>query len=187
MRAFIGIDLDEAARHELLALGESVRAAVPSWRDEKWVAAQNLHLTLRFLGEIESASIDPLSQALTAQLSEYPAFELSCLDPLEAVPGPQRARMLWTRYDDPEERCSRLVRTMDESLLAFGILPEARPFVPHVTLVRARRTRPFPNPEGLSSTLRETVSVREVTLFSSVLGRSGPNYDRVARIALDMR
>jgi RNA 2',3'-cyclic 3'-phosphodiesterase len=64
MRAFLGIDLDDDLRDELAALCDALRDAAPTWRGEKWVPRDNLHLTLRFLGEIDSESLPSLRQAL---------------------------------------------------------------------------------------------------------------------------
>jgi RNA 2',3'-cyclic 3'-phosphodiesterase len=188
MRAFLGIDLDPEVRGDLASLSEAVRHAAPGWAGEKWVPPDNLHLTLRFLGEIDPDMAENLVARLAAELGAGEWFVLPCLVPAEPVPGPRRARMLWTRYEDPEGRCAALAATVDDVLAEFAIGPENRPFVPHVTLVRARRPRPFMCPAEVSATSTcSSMSVRRVTLFSSVLNRSGPHYDRIAHIPLHVR
>jgi 2'-5' RNA ligase len=188
MRAFLGIDLDAEVRSDLVSLSETVRHAVPAWTGEKWVPADNLHLTLRFLGSIDPDTADNLVTRLSLELHGVESFILPCLTPVEPVPGSRRARMLWTRYEDPDGRCAALSGTVDDVLTEFGIGPEERPFVPHVTLVRARRPRPFACPAELSATRTcSPMSVDCVTLFSSELNRSGPRYDRIARIPLELR
>ena len=188
MRAFLGIDLDEGVRGDLTSLSEAVRHATPGWSNEKWVPADNLHLTLRFLGEIDPDMAEDLVARLSVALRGVESFILPCLVALEPVPGPGRARMLWTSYKDPDGRCAALSATVNDALAEFGIGPEERPFVPHVTLVRARRPRPFACPAGVSATHTcSSMSVGCVTLFSSVLSRSGPHYDRIAHIPLEVR
>jgi RNA 2',3'-cyclic 3'-phosphodiesterase len=187
MRAFLGIDLDDDLRDELAALCDALRDAAPTWRGEKWVPRDNLHLTLRFLGEIDSESLPSLRQALAGGLATHTPFDTTVLAPVEAVPNMSRARMLWTRYHDPGGRCALLAKDVDDVLATFGILPEPRPFVPHVTLVRARRPRPFSCSEACIKMPVSSMSVREVTVFSSVLTRSGPVYERCGRIELGAR
>lgn len=188
MRAFLGIDLDAEVRSDLVSLSEAIRHRVPAWTGEKWVPADNLHLTLRFLGGIDPDVAENLVTRLSVELRAVESFILPCLISVEPVPGSHRARMLWTRYEDPDDRCTALTGTVDDVLAEFGIGPEERPFVPHVTLVRARRPRPFSCPADLSvNKLCSSMSVSCVTLFSSVLNRSGPHYDRIAHIPLEAR
>lgn len=187
MRAFLAIELDESARRDLAAVCETARRAVPSWEREKWVPEQNLHVTLRFLDEIDASMAQRLAEELRNALSTYEPFALPCAVAVEPVPGARRARMLWARYDDPDGRCASLARAVADTLAPFGIPPDERPFVPHVTLARARRPRPFPSPAAADHAVCAPVSVREVTLFESVLGRSAPVYTRWDRIPLGAR
>jgi RNA 2',3'-cyclic 3'-phosphodiesterase len=187
MRTFLGIDLDDELRDELAGLCDALRDATPDWRGEKWVLRDNLHLTLRFLGEIDSESLPAIREELARGLATHTPFDTTALMPVEAVPGTRRARMLWTRYDDPDGRCARLAADIDDVLATFGIPPEPRAFVPHVTLVRARRPRPFTCSEACTKMPATSMSVREVTVFSSVLTRSGPVYERRGRIELGAR
>ncbi|MBW6468541.1 MAG: RNA 2',3'-cyclic phosphodiesterase [Coriobacteriia bacterium] len=187
MRIFIGIDLNDDVRADLASLCEAIRAGVPAWRTEKWVPAENLHLTLKFLGEVDPASVDDISSALREGLAVQNPFELRVARPVEAVPVPGRARMLWTRCDDPDGRCALLARHVEDSLVSLGFPPESRPFVPHVTLVRARRPRAFIDHGAFTTGRTGSLSVRTVTLYSSVLARSGPRYERISHITLGCR
>ncbi|MDF1542464.1 MAG: RNA 2',3'-cyclic phosphodiesterase [Anaerosomatales bacterium] len=184
MRVFIGIDLDDDVRADLASLCEAIRTGVPAWHPEKWVPAENLHLTLKFLGKVDPASVDDISSALREGLAAQDPFELRVAEPVEAVPVPGRARMLWTRCDDTDGRCAVLARRIDDTLVRFGIEPESRPFVPHITLVRTRRPKAFPGHGAFTTGRISSLSVREVTLYSSVLARSGPIYERIAHITL---
>ncbi len=187
MRAFLGIDLDDDARAVVADFAQAARSAVPGWMGEKWVPQESLHLTLRFLADVERAFIEELLGALAPALERHDPFAIAPLVPVEPVPGPRRARMLWTRYDDPEGRCGALAATIDDVLAPLGVPPETRPFVPHVTLARARRPRVFAPLPDLAAGPAASLSVREVTLFSSVLNRSGPRYERLDRIPLGVR
>lgn len=187
MRAFLGIDLDDEVRAAVTAFADTARRAAPTWAGEKWVPEDNLHLTVRFLGDVERAFVDELLGALAPALGRHDPFAIAPLVPVEPVPGPRHARMLWTRYDDPEGCCDALAATIDDVLAGLGVPPETRPFVPHVTLARARRPRAFPGLPEPPAGPPALLSVREVTLFSSVLSRSGPRYERLDRIPLGVR
>jgi RNA 2',3'-cyclic 3'-phosphodiesterase len=187
MRAFIGIDLDTDVRCELATLCERVQAASSAWRSEKWVPAGNLHLTLRFLGNIEPELLQEIRLGLDSALAAHKGFALECRIPVEPIPGARRARMLWTRYDDTDGRCAQLANSVDDVLATVGIPPEERPFVPHVTLVRARRPRKFPHSQEFSGSMLSPMSVHQVTLFSSVLTRTGPAYRRMSHVEFESR
>lgn len=186
MRCFVGIDLDENVRFDVAGISALLRSADPRWAAEKWVAAQNLHLTLRFLGEVSPSQADALVAHLRCALSTWDPFDVPCARPAEAIPNTGRARMLWTRYDDPRGDFSALAETVGESAALTGIAPESGDtrFTPHITLVRARSPRPFAASAFSGLPRVRSVSVREVTVFSSVLTRSGPVYERLASLAL---
>lgn len=187
MRTFLAIGLDDALRHELSALREAVIEAEPRWAGEKWVSAQNLHLTLRFLGERDPDDVSLLVDALTGPLSSLDPFAAACAIPVEPVPRGRRYRMLWSRFEDPGGSFAGLATGVDAALCTLGIPPEQRPFVPHVTLCRTRRPQPYSPSFPLVTNVRSSMSVREVMVFSSELRRSGPEYTSHAIIPLAQR
>lgn len=187
MRAFLGIDLDGESRGDLARLCQAVRDAAPSWRGEKWVEPVNLHLTLKFLGQVETDVLDALVPALRDHVAAYDPFSLPFASAPDPVPGPRRARMLWARYADPEGRCAELASGIDNLAATLGFEGEERDFVPHVTLARARRPRPYDVSLPIPSLGYPCLSVGEVMLFSSTLTKSGPVYDRIEAFPLEVR
>jgi len=187
MRAFLGIDLDDEVRAALAELATAARDAVPGWRGEKWVPPENLHLTVRFLGEVDAEFVAGVTGALQPALLRQQPFSIPPLVLVEPVPEARRTRMLWTRFDDQEGRCAALAAAVDDALASLGMPPETRPFVPHVTLARARRPRAYPAAAELSAHPVPSVSVHEVTLFSSVLRHRHPRYERLATISVGAR
>lgn len=181
MRCFVGITLPEPTRSALVAACDAVRAVDPHWRSEKWVTADNLHITVLFLGDVPAETIAPLSEAIGGGLAETHAFEL----PFATVcpwPNARRARMLWAAYDDPDGKCAALAAAVAEAAERFDVAVEDRAFKAHVTLARARRPRRVD--ERILSTLStsqldvpEFVSVHSATLFSSTLTKTGPRYE----------
>lgn len=195
MRTFLGIDLPPAWRDVLAGCAQSVREGAPGWQDARWVPRDNLHVTLKFLGDLAEASIEPLIEELHVTLSALHPFEIVLAKPVTGVPSGRRARMLWTTFDDPTGECERLAAVVDEVATGFGAPAEQRPFRAHITLARTRTPKRFTPPPGLEECLVDEVhggvhrsmSVGAVTLYSSTLSREGAVYDRLAEITLSER
>jgi len=184
MRCFVGIELDPATRSALLAVCDALRHADTAWAGEKWVRAENLHVTVAFLGEVDEWEVPRLAEAIGARLAEQTAFELPFTG-LHAVPGQRRASMLWAAYGDPETRATALAREIEAVCELWGRTPEERKFKAHVTLVRARRPRAVANAvmallEEPPVTVPALLSVPSATLYSSTLTKAGPLYRTLA-------
>ena len=106
-----------------------------------WVAVDNLHITLKFLGGVEDTRLPDVSAALARAVS-VPAFEVQVLG-LGAFPTPNRPRVLWAGVA-PAPAFGELAVAVDQALVALGFPPEERPFTPHVTLGRVRDGRRDP-------------------------------------------
>ncbi|HET6497674.1 MAG TPA: RNA 2',3'-cyclic phosphodiesterase [Coriobacteriia bacterium] len=186
MRCFVGIELDEGTLGDLTAVATALRSADPRWAAERWVPSCNLHFTLRFLGDLPDARIDALAAHLRCTFATWVPFDAACAHAAEAVPNSRRARMLWTRYHDPCGAFTALAEAVGDAAETLGIArePKNARFVPHVTLVRTRDPRPFQTSALTAVPSVRPVSVRKVTVFSSVLTRSGPVYERLAALAL---
>lgn len=186
MRCFVALELSAAVVSALLEAGAAVRAADSSWRGEKWVAEDNLHITLKFLGTIDEEAAHAVSQYLAKVMGEQRSFEITLAE-MRAVPSRRRCSMVWGRFEDDAGRsCEHLARAVDSSMQEFGVEPESRRFVPHVTVVRARRPHPL-SPEALTSANAMflngglSMSVLSSTLYASTLTRQGPIYEPLAR------
>lgn len=165
MRLFIAIELPDELKVELARL----RAALSSAR---WVPAEQLHLTLAFLGEVDQAT----TAELTTQLADIQtdAFRLT-LAGIGCFPDQRRPRVLWIGVK-AEPKLLRLAETIQQTLLAAGIALEERPFSPHITLARlklpaARELGAFIDQHGKKTF--QPFSVREFTLFQSRLSKDG--------------
>lgn len=183
VRAFIGVPLPVTTRQLLSASCSAMRVSSPAWRTEKWVAEENLHITLKFMGDLPAGLLDEVGRVMAATAAGTPAFAITVGD-VVPIPRMRAATMLWSTLAEGGERVVRLANDMDAALAAAGFTAETRPFKPHITLVRARR----PRRAGLDlldagqlSIIRgderaRRVSVREVTLFTSTLTAQGPVY-----------
>lgn len=171
-------------RHEL---GEAIERLRPAARDIAWVAPGNLHLTLKFLGEIGEARIESVAAALgEAGLAADP-FEAR-IRGLGAFPSADRPRVVWAGVTEGASEMIALARRVDVALAALGFPRDERPFSPHVTLGRVRR--PERNPAlsdalgGAAARAFGQVRVLSASLMRSELGPRGARYTELATIRL---
>ncbi len=135
MRCFVGIQLPDEVRTALADACAEVRAADPDWDSEKWVPAENLHITLAFLGNISGEQAGALRRSLGDQLGGVRGFELPFAR-LRPMPSARRARMLWANWDDPEGACAGLASRVGLAAASCGVVVEA------AQLQGARHARP---------------------------------------------
>lgn len=179
-RTFVGIPLPASVTDALVSACDSIRAADAGWRGEKWVPRQNMHVTLKFLGDIEDDSLAEVADAIEAAAAGHARFLLA--DPgIRAVPDPHRARMIWATFVDADGACASLAEELERTCLAFGIAPSERAYKPHATLVRARvskriRALALESARVELESAPDCVSVPSITLYSSRLTGRGPEY-----------
>jgi 2'-5' RNA ligase len=156
--------------------------------DVRWVRPANLHVTLRFLGDVESSRVDGLVGCLAAAFESSDAFELR-LAGLGRFPRRGAPRVVWAGVEQGVGELAALASLAERTLLAEGFLDriETRPFRAHVTLGRPRSSRGV----GRLLDLLEEVpfrgephSLQEVTLAESRLSPRGAEYSAVARFRL---
>ncbi|MGB4592326.1 MAG: RNA 2',3'-cyclic phosphodiesterase [Coriobacteriia bacterium] len=187
IRTFIGIALGTHMRETLIECGDRIRHAAVSWRGQKWVSAENLHLTLAFLGTLPEDAIDEVARLASEACTSTAVYTVS-LGELAAVPRLRTARMIWSSIDAGAVETSMLANALAEKLSAVGYEPPDRAFDPHITLVRARDPQPLPF-EAIDAANRllfatderdSAMSVRGITVYSSMLTPRGPVYDELA-------
>jgi RNA 2',3'-cyclic 3'-phosphodiesterase len=154
-------------------------------RDVAWVAPDNLHVTVKFLGGIDESRVGAVTEALAAAASGVPRFELQVRG-LGAFPSVARARVIWAGAAAGADVAARLAAGVDDALATLGFPREARPFTPHITLGRART--PARNP-ALADALDGAhdfgrVAVARVSLMQSQLSPRGARYTELAGLAL---
>ena len=185
VRCFVALELQPETVGALVAAGSALRTAAPTWRNEKWVAEDNLHITLRFLGSLAEDRIQPLERALSAAFDTQSEFALR-LAGVRAVPSAKRCSMVWASFDDSQDRaCERVAESVSAAVAEFTA-EESRRFAAHVTLLRARRPHRLDADALLAANealncANASMSVRSATLFASTLTRRGPIYERLAQ------
>lgn len=188
MRAFIAIDLPDGFQRLAAEAGTVVRQEDRSWRSDRWVDPQNLHITLKFLGELHEDAVAGIADVLTQSAAALRAFTLLPHE-VRAVPNGHAAQMLWVAFRDPDGECGLLAAAAERAAMDAGIAPDGRAFRPHATLVRARTPHAV-RPRALSAATAQItsdhrpVSVVAATIFSSELTPHGPIYREVHRCPL---
>jgi RNA 2',3'-cyclic 3'-phosphodiesterase len=181
MRAFLALELGETARSTLADLQAELARTLDGWR---WTRREALHLTLRFLGEIDERAELAARERFAAAARTIAAFDAVTRE-LGCFPDARRPRVLWigVREIDGEPRLGRLAEALERAAQASGLAPERRPFEGHLTLARAPRGgRPSAPAERAGRAV--PIPVTEVVLFESRLGPTGARYTARARFPL---
>lgn len=188
MRAFVAIPVGPAVRQGAAELIERLRGPDDG---VSWVRPENLHLTLRFLGEIDPPEAGRCVAQLVRALREGPAPFTVEFKGLGVFPEEGPPRVIWAGVARGREELYRLERVVQAGLGAARIPPPDRPFKAHLTLGRARR------PADTTGLLRRLAAYREVflgwervetvVLYESRLMPGGPRYRPHARISLPER
>lgn len=180
MRCFLGIPLEASTVDALVEARETIRKVDASWFAEKWVSSENLHVTVKFLGDVDEASLPGLMAAVESAAEQSRPVGLT-LSRIAAIPSMHRVRMIWAAFDDQDGRATEFATAVDEVAVEFGIEPEERAYRAHATLCRARHPRRIdPVSIDLANASIEAgtyVSEGVVTLYSSLLTPQGPLYE----------
>jgi 2'-5' RNA ligase len=179
IRAFLAVDLDDAARAEALELAQRLRGR-PGGDHVRWVRSEALHVTLRFLGQMDPQRAGELTQHVTREVRTQEPFALRLGAP-HPFPSARRPRVVALEVE-PREPLGALADAVERGVVAAGFEPEARAFRAHLTLGRMRGGRP-PQMEDLDAPRAES-PVRDVVLYRSHLGRGGSRYEPLERMPL---
>ena len=188
IRAFIAIELPDAASDALSSVQGGLRAERHPY--VKWVDPGGIHLTLKFLGNIDAGKVLAITDAIARAAQGVSPFRLK-LGGLGAFPNPRRPNVIWVAVTGDVERLASLQRGIDRLLVPLGFSPESRPFTAHLTLGRLR--------EGASAGERQRIGeflatvqpeevhfeVGEVSLMRSTLTPSGALYSRLSSVPLE--
>ena len=154
MRLFVALEIPSAVRENLAALLESLRVVSPQTR---WVRPQNLHVTLKFMGEVPGTKLAATCSALAGVRSDQPVT----LDfrGLGFFPNEKRPRVFWAGID-ASPNLKTLAADLERAMEKLGIPREQRPFSPHLTLARFE-------PPGLLEKLRSAIQENAAREFGS--------------------
>ena len=185
-RVFCAIELPKVAREHVLQHIARLKEAVPDAR-ASWGRESNLHLTLKFLGEIPQSAVAHFSEAASRTVSGIQPFSIR-LEQTGIFPPHGQPRVLWVGVYDASGMLAELHARLEKESARFGFAPEGRAFHPHLTIARLRK------PEGartLAAIHQKTVfepaaiAVSELVVIRSELTGNAPRYTAVSRHILE--
>jgi 2'-5' RNA ligase len=183
MRTFIAIPLTGECQSMLERLQSNLRAF---HADVRWVAIPSIHLTMKFLGEVDPAVIPALAESLEQASQSENAFELR-LQGLGCFPNLMNPRVVWCGIEGEREKLARFHQRVEAACASLGFAPEERSFHPHLTLGRVngkRNLQPLLDCIKIGSDLQCGFTADHCNLYKSVLKPQGAEYTVLKTIAL---
>ena len=183
MRLFVAVEVEDAARHVAVEIARELRSTIGPTLEARWVPPENMHLTVRFIGNVDDGRAPALIDALTPPL-DIPTFEIA-LGGCGVFPPTGAPRALWIGLAQGLPGLVSMHEAFNRRLVPFGFEPETRPFSAHLTLARFKDA-----PSGAGRAVREALRrvttrtagshVTRATIFRSHLSPNGPRYEPVA-------
>ena len=176
-RVFCAVELPDEVRERLRDHVARLRKEVPE-ATASWSRVENIHLTLKFFGNVAVDRVSVISEAASRTVREFSGFRI-VVGGTGAFPKPSRAQVLWIGVHDPSGKLSALQKRFDDECLADGFAKEDRAYRPHLTIARLR------NPEGarhladahLNMTFANIeVPITDLVIFRSELSPKGSKY-----------
>ena len=186
VRTFVAVEISSEIRTraaQLMARLNTTSAKV------RWVEPHNMHLTLKFLGDVDLLEIPELCQAVSDAVANLPPFEIEARG-AGVFPDLHSPRTVWLGIGRGTDEMVELHAAVERGLTGLGFRRDQRRFRPHLTLGRVRGTGP--GNRDLAERVAEqadfaggVASVEAVVVFSSELGRDGPTHEALATAMLN--
>lgn len=185
VRMFLAVEIPAALQHKAVGVIRSLSAQTDP---VKWIEPQKLHVTVKFLGDVEDAEIYQVCQLASEAVADLPVFRVACRG-VGAFPSCDRPRTVWIGVEDPHNQFQQLHQRVEQAMASLRFPREVRRFCPHLTLGRVRQGKRV----GVGLTERITqqatvelgeFDVEELVVFSSELTPAGPVYTALGRAPL---
>jgi 2'-5' RNA ligase len=181
VRAFIAVDLPDSLKREA---GDLVASLKRAGADVKWTPPGNLHLTLKFLGDIMPAQTALIRERLASVAARQRSFAVHFAG-LGGFPDLEHPRVIWAGVDEGERELADLAADLEAEMGALGFAKEARGFSAHLTLGRVKSGRNLgalaQEMKRISYRSSEKPQIAHLTLYKSLLSREGSVYEPVAK------
>lgn len=192
IRTFIAVELDPLLKQVIAGVQGSLKDEL--YRLEsgvrlQWVRPDSMHLTLKFLGDIEESQVGDIQQALEQAARNHVAFSVD-VKAFGVFPDLRRPRVLWMGLAGPTDRLIRLAGAMDAALTPLGFPVEHKPYTPHLTVARIKdQNQVIGKALADSGVMRQsrnvgTLPIQAVALMKSQPTPSGSIYSRLGLITL---
>ncbi|MFP4140004.1 MAG: RNA 2',3'-cyclic phosphodiesterase [Planctomycetota bacterium] len=185
-RSFIALNLDAPVRTALARIAGEIDQ--PPGCRIRWTAKENLHVTVKFLGEVRDSILPEVCRVAREAAKRVAPFTFGIYGVVSVPPQSPRPRMLWAGVHDPEQRIAGIFHDLEEGLSALGFGRDRRGFRPHVTLARIRRVSDPRELRQCARTWQDTsfgqIRAEALTVFASDLMSDGPVYTSLASMPL---
>lgn len=178
LRVFVGLDLPSELKEALA----KVKVEIEPLIDGRWLAPENLHLTLKFIGQVSPDVFEKINSQLNKVKAAFKPFTVQTTG-FGFFPHLKKPRIFWLGLSN--QRLTELAQAVEDSLYRISIPKEKREFQPHITLVRFKK--PVLVPAGFEQKLPKldfSFQVQELTLFKSTLTPVGAEYQSLKKFAL---
>jgi 2'-5' RNA ligase len=180
LRSFIAVDFPSEIIQKIEEIIKFFKTQTPE-KALKWVSTNNLHLTLKFLGEIPEGRLDQIKTILSESLINRSTFTIG-IKGLGMYPNKRNPRVIWLGITN-EDSLIDLHKSLDQALQTADIEPEKRKYSPHLTIARVRRGTNQDTIKNIGDTLSQfkvdslgNIPVEEIILYQSELTPKGPIY-----------
>jgi 2'-5' RNA ligase len=188
LRSFIAIEIPSEIQQAIARATAGLQEAVPR-PAVRWVAPQNIHLTLKFLGDVSPANLEQLARSLRVETANHPVFRAS-IGGVGVFPHPRQPRVIWIGCQAPPALVS-LYRGVEAVCARLGYVAEKRAFSPHLTLGRVGNSISPTELEHLRLAMQQVeakdlgiFAVEAVHIFKSDLQPGGSIYTRLYSLPL---
>jgi 2'-5' RNA ligase len=183
MRLFISIELPDDVKKKIKSILDELAKCDPKI---KWVSTENLHITLKFIGEVKEEKVEEIIQRVRDSIRTQSSFTASFSE-LGTFPGGKYPRVVWLGIEKGKDEISGIVANIDTSLSDMGIEKEKREFTSHITLGRVKEKRAnkllIDKIEKLSLPDLDEIKVDKISIMQSKLTPKGPIYSVLKEVS----
>ena len=183
MRTFIAIEIPSEVKSALAALQDDLRRA---GADVSWTRPENIHLTLRFLGEVDERRIGEVERVCVDSAAEFRPFTLR-LNDTDVFPNARQPRVLWPGLAGEIEKAVEMRKRLNDGLALIGFELEEKDFHPHLTIGRVKSNKNARELLALASARQVpalSFVVTEIVLMKSELHPAGARYTPIAKVSM---
>lgn len=187
MRTFVAIDLNQKIKNGVSQLIEDLKKQSGVSRGIRWIRPEAMHLTLKFLGEINEEKVAPITDVLKRISEECQPFPLRMKGTGFFPPKSRAPRVIWIGVEE-EDKLMRLQSQVEKALERMGFPREKRKYHPHLTLGRVKTFSEIKNTLLFLEKHKDKnfgdMEVKKITFFRSILKPTGAEYSALAELIL---
>jgi RNA 2',3'-cyclic 3'-phosphodiesterase len=180
MRTFFALELPSPIVEYLKTVSDKLARRTEG---VKWVRSEGIHVTIKFLGEIDEAMVEPMKNLLSPIGARFGPVKVR-LGELDAFPRKRSARVIAVTLEQGVGEVQAIFAEVEEGLATLDIEKEKRELVPHITLGRRRVPKPFPDSGDMMPIEKRDFVIDDLVLYQSTLTPGGAVYNPIWKIKL---